>query len=383
MAFACAIMIVYASLMAGMLQTMEKNAIGNELGDVQIHAPGFRADQDLYKYVEDANELVKRIEEKGFKASPRLYAFGLAASGKASAGVRLRGIDLDREPLVTKINTRIYQGQWLDAHEPSGVVIGRKLSKTLGAGVGAEVVFVGQAADGSLANEIFTVRGVLKSIGAEVDSAGFLLPIASFRKLIILPTGAHEIVIRGGRQEDSPEKIRAVIAGIAPDEEVLSWRQLQPVLARIIDLSRSSLIIMLLITYSAVGMLTLNGMLMGVFERIREFGVMKALGFSPLKVFSLIAIESFCQVCLASLLAMATGLPLSLYLTNHPIDLSALASTSSSIAGTTFDPVWHSTVTVETVVLPIVFLFLVAAAAILYPAMKAALIRPVESMVHH
>jgi ABC-type lipoprotein release transport system permease subunit len=383
MAFACFIMIFYSSLMEGWLQTTEENVIGNELGEVQIHAYGYRADHDLYNYMAESAELVERLEQHGFYAAPRLFGFGLAAAGDNSAGVRLRGVDLDREPLVTRVDKHLLAGSWLDRDHPEGIVIGRKVAKILGVEVGNEIVFVGQAADGSLANDVYRIRGILKSISDSVDRAGFFMSASSFRELMLLPEGAHEIAVRGGKgKQKDLGVLTAETQALAPGREVLSWRQLQPVLARIVDLSRSSLIIMLLVTYSAVGILTLNSMLMSIFERIREFGVMKALGFSPLGVFTLIVIESFTQVAMAAFLALTTAVPLSLFCETHPIDLSALASTSSSIAGIAFDPIWYSRVTAETIVLPIIFLFVVAGGAIMYPAAKAALIRPLEAIYH-
>ncbi len=382
MAFACFIMIFYAALMEGWLRATEENAIGRELGQVQIHAHGFRSDQDLYKTIRDETEILASLEGQGYQAAPRLYAFALAAAGNASAGVRLRGVDLSREEHVTGIHNHILSGAWLNESDPAGVVVGRKLAKTLGVKTGDELVVVGQAADGSMANQLFHVRGVLKSVGDGVDRGGFFMGAASFRDLMLLPSGAHEIVIRSDNEKMGLDNLTARIREIAPGYEVLNWRELQPVLARIIDLSRASLMIMLLVTYTAVGILTLNGMLMSVFERIREFGVMKAIGFSPAGVFMLIVIESFIQVSAASILALVPALPLTKFCETHPIDLSSLSSTSSSIAGVAFDPVWHTRMTFETVFMPVLFLFIVAGIAIVYPAVKAALIRPVEA-IHH
>lgn len=139
---------------------------------------------------------------------------------------------------------------------------------------------------------------------------------------------------------------------------------------------------MLLITYTAVGILVLNAMLMNVFERIRELGVMKALGISPLRVFFLIFSEALLQVTAAALLALAAGLPLAYFFQSNPIDLSMLAGTSATIAGVAIEPYWFCKVTAEGIALPIVFLYLITACAILYPACKAALIRPIKAIYH-
>ena len=382
MGFAGFFMILYASLMEGFIQTSEQNAIGMELGDIQLHAPGFRNDPDLYKRIDHQEDVLVALNRAGYLAAPRLFGGGLAAAGVSSAGIQVRGVDLEREPQVTEISRHIMTGAWLEAAAPSEVVIGRKLAAILGVAVGDEVVFVGQAADGSMANELYQVRGILKTVGAAVDTAGFFMTAAAFRELMVVPTGAHEIVVKLGPEGVEVGEATQALAAQFPDLEVKNWRDLAPVVARIIDTSNISLVIMLLITYVAVGILTLNAMLMGVFERIREFGVMKALGLPPWHIFLLIVLESLVQVVLAVILAVISGVPLALYFEDHPIDLSALASSSTSVAGIAIDPVWTSKLTLMGVVLPVVYLAVIAGLAILYPGAKAALIRPVEALKH-
>jgi ABC-type lipoprotein release transport system permease subunit len=383
MGFAGFIMIFYAALMEGLLRNTERNAIAMETGQLQIHAPDYRDDPDLYKTVGDEDRILRMLAEDGYQAVPRLYGFGLAAAGSSSAGVRLRGIETAREKQVTEIHRHLLAGQWLDENDPGGVVLGRKLARILGVGVGAEVVIVGQAADGSMANEIYLVRGILKSVSEGIDRAGFFMTAAAFRSLEAMPQGYHEIALRYAEEDGrSLEERTAVLAARLPELEIRNWRQLQPVVARILDISRYSLLLMLIITYTAVGILTLNSMLMAVFERIHEFGVIKALGVMPRQVFLLIVSEAALQVLAASLLAVGTALPLSFYCESHPVDLSGLASTSASIAGIALDPLWYTVVTWETVLVPVLVMALMALTAIIYPAIKAARLKPLAA-IHH
>lgn len=381
MGFAGFIMIFYAALMEGLLRTTERNAIAMESGQIQIHAQGYRDDPDLYKTIANPEAVLETLAARGYLAAPRLYGFGLAAAGVASAGVQLRGIEIDRESRVTEIHQHLLAGRWLADADPTGVVIGRKLAKTLGVTVGDEVVIVGQGRDGSMANEIYRVRGLLKSASEGIDRAGFFMTAAAFRSLLVMPAECHEIALRytGG---DPPTLATRTddLAARLPDLEVKNWRQLQPVLARLLDISRYSLLLMLFITYTAVGILTLNSMLMAVFERIHEFGIIKALGVPPWQVFALILVETAIQVLAAAGLAVVTAVPLSLYCQTHPVDLSALASTSASIAGIALDPLWYSQVTTETVVAPLLVMGGMALLSVIYPALKAARIKPLAAI---
>ncbi len=382
MGFAGFIMILFAALMEGLLQTSERNAVSMNLGDIQIHAEGYRDDPDLYKRIENADDLVSQLQKAGFHATSRVYGFGLAAAGSTSSGVQLRGINLTNEATVTQVHKHIMQGNWLVDNDPKGVVIGKKLARTLGVKPGDEIVIIGQAADGSMANDLYTVRGILKSVGEDVDRAGFFMVERSFRELMVLQRGAHEISVMRSDRSDDLEAAAAQVSALALGYETKNWRQLQPVIARILDLADAQTIIMVLITYVAVAMLVLNAMLMSVFERIRELGIMKAMGVTPWQITLLIYAETMIQVTVASVIAFLSGWSLSNYYKVNGIDLSAISS-GASFGGVAIDPIWYAHVTTEAVLIPIVFLFIIAVVAVIYPAIKAAVIRPVKAIHYH
>jgi len=379
MAFAGSVMILFAALMDGLMQASERNAVAMNLGDMQIHAPGYRDDPDLYTRIEHPEVLLQRLRKAGFHASARLYGFGLAASGSTSAGVQLRGIDPVTEAGVTQVHRHLLHGQWLDSADRDGVVLGRKLARTLGLVPGDEVVIVSQASDGSMADALFRVRGVLKSVGESVDRAGFYLLDTAFRELMVVPQGAHEIALLRADRDRDLDAASAEVAALAPGYETRDWRALQPVIARILELADAQLLFMLLIVYVAVAMVVLNAMLMSVFERIREFGVMKAIGVAPWQITALVFLETLLQVVLACLLALAVGWWSARYFQSNGIDLSGIAS-AASIGGVALDPVWYARVTPHALLLPIVFLIAVALLAVIYPAVKAAVIRPVAAI---
>jgi ABC-type lipoprotein release transport system permease subunit len=379
MGFAGFIMILFATLMAGFIKTSEQNAVAMDLGDIQIHAQGYRNDPDLYTRIMNADSLVKSIQENGFYAAQRLYGFGLAAAGSTSAGIQLRGVDLVNEATVTQIHNHVMQGDWLSDKDTHGVVIGKKLARTLGVKPGDEVVIIGQASDGSMANDLYIVRGILKSVGEVLDRSGFFMLANSFRELMVIPEGAHEIaVMRTDRSRDL-EEATSQIAALAAGYETLNWRQLRPTIARLLDVADIQIMVMILITYIAVATVVLNAMLMSVFERIRELGIMKAIGVKPFQIVRLIYLETMVQVTVASLLALSSGWLVARYLQKHGIDLSSISS-GASFSGVAMDPIWYTYITREALVLPVVMLFIISAIAVIYPAFKAAFIQPVKAI---
>jgi ABC-type lipoprotein release transport system permease subunit len=403
------VMIVYLALMEGIFLEFEQNALGLDLGEIQIHAEGYRDDPDLYARIPDPDALLAELAARDLPAAPRLFGFALAAAGSTSTGVRLRGVDVAREKTVTSIHQVVDRGSWLDPAAPHEVVVGRKVARILQVGLGDEIVILGQAADGSLANDLYSVRGILGAVGDELDRTGFLMTEGAYRSLMGMPEGVHEIAIARPGEERSAEPLaqardrvaEAVEAtgavALVPERgdsadppaggdgvrlEVLTWRRLVPILAQFLDTADVSFGIMMGIMYVAIGMVLLNAMLMSVFERVREFGVMKALGLAPRQVAGMIFLEAALQAGAAAVLSLAVGLPLALWLERTGIDFRRLAPEAISYGGISIDPIWNGRVTVNSVVSPIVFLVVVVMLAVIYPAVKAAVIRPVQA-IHH
>ncbi|NWF39367.1 ABC transporter permease [Mariprofundus sp. NF] len=379
MAFACFIMIFFSSLMEGMMQGSERSVVSMNMGDIQIHAQGYRDDPDIYTRIESPDALVAEIEKQGFRAASRIYSYGLLAANMASSGVQLRGVDLKQEMSVTELHRHLGSGVWLDEDDSNGVVVGKKLAGTLGVELGDELVFVGQSADGYMANELFRVRGVLKSVSDGIDRMGMFMPMQTLRDLMAMPDGTHEIVvIRPDRSSDLDIET-AKIALLAEGLEVKNWKQLMPVVARMIETADVQIMIMLVIFYIAVATVVLNAMLMNVFERIHEFGIMKALGVSPWQLVGLVFAETMMMALLAAFTGLLGGWWIADYYQTHGIDMSAIAG-SISYGGIAFDPVWYAALTAESLIYPFVFLLLVAALAVIYPAAKAALLSPVKAI---
>ena len=135
-----------------------------------------------------------------------------------------------------------------------------------------------------------------------------------------------------------------------------------------------------LVIYVAVVILLLNAMLMAIFERIREFGIMKAIGVSPGSVLQLILVEGAIQALVAVVLALLLSVPALWYLVNVGIDLGSLGGVS--MMGMSLDPVWQGAVSAKTFAMPLTTMLIIIVLGILYPAIKAARITPLEA-IHH
>lgn len=378
-AFALWLMVLYAGVIEGHLTALEADVVNMEVGDIQIFSPSYRDNPSLYSIIENSDQLASRIEQLGYRASPRLLGGGLSASGEFSAGVLLRGLDLKRDQSVTLIQERIEHGEWLDESKPMGVVIGKKLAKTLNTKVGAELIILSQAADGSMANELYSIRGILGNVADVTDRTGVFMLASSFRELMALPKGAHQLIVR---RPDTVELATAseVIAALAPKLDVKSWRKLMPTIANMLEMAKGMIGIIFTILYLAIGILLLNAMLMAVFERIREFGVFKAVGAGPGLVFSLIFLEAMIQMTIAIIVGTLLTLPGMWYLSEVGINVGALGG--ASVMGLAMRSVMYGIYTPQVVAPAYKILIVIVTLSVLYPALKAAWIKPVDSMRH-
>lgn len=370
-------MIFYAGLVNGYLAGMQRNILDLEMGDMQVFHPEYRQTHSLHDLIENPDAVLADLDAQKLPAAPRLLGSGLAAAGDSSAGVSLVGVDIERDAKVSEINEHLAEGVWLDASDPGGVVIGRKLAQVLGAKLGAELVVLSQGADGSTANELYRVRGILRGVGDSVDRGGVFMVADAFRELMVVPAGVHQIIVRRG--DKTLDAAAAAVSEATEGLGAMTWRQLNPTLASMLDSAQAAMGMMFAIVYMAIGIVILNSMLMAVFERIREFGVLKAIGVGPGGVLKLILLESMIQTGLAIVIGLVVSLPVTYYMVNVGFDLTHLMG-DLSVMGVTMDPIWRSEVDASTFVTPVVVLVVIVSIAVIYPALRAAFVRPIEAM---
>jgi ABC-type lipoprotein release transport system permease subunit len=375
-ALALLVMIAYTGMVRGYMAGMKSNIIDLDVGEAQAFADGYREKPSLYTVIDKPDAMVVALEREGFKVAPRLLATGLGAGEDNSTGVQIIGIDVARDREVTKIAGELKAGQWL-TEDDDGVILGWRLADNLGLHVGDELVVLSQGADGSMANDVYPVRGILKGIGG-LDRAGVFMTEAKFRDLMLLDEGVHQMILRTppGTQL---EAATAHANDFAPEGvKVSSWKELRPSIASMLDASEAAMSVMGVIVYLAVGIVILNAMLMAVFERVHELGVLKAIGYSPGRVLWLIVLETAIQTGVAIIIGTAASIPLNWYMTTHGLDLSALGNID--VMGVAFDPRWRSRVDASTYTGPIITLVIIVGAAVIYPALKAAFIRPLDAI---
>lgn len=375
---ALALMIACSGLTWGLVKQMERNATLLGPGEIQVHHPGYLDDKSIYRVINHPQTLIATIEKLGVKASPRLHGFGLVSSGENSSGSQILGIDPSKEKRVTEFHNHLFKGSFVK--NDKDVLLGRKIAITLDVSIGDELVIVTQAADGSIGNDLYRVAGILKGIGEEIDRSTVMMSLTDFRDLFSLSDVATEIVIRRMEGDNDLSALRNRIQQALPTEEVKTWKDMFPAVSDMLELTDVSIYILLAIIYIAGSLIMLNTMLMSVFERIKELGIMMAIGFRPLQVLILIFLETFLITLCGSLIGLLIGVGLSLYLTYYGLDLTSITE-GFSFVGIMAEPHWFAVTNFSTVYPPFIFLFVFSLIAVIYPAIKVSLLKPVDALV--
>jgi ABC-type lipoprotein release transport system permease subunit len=377
-ALSTAILVVSRALITGLLEGAVRNATQLSVGEVQIHPPGWLADRSMFLALPEPRRILAALDAAGLLAAPRAYGDGLVAHDTKSGGARFVGVEPARERAAFDLAAHVADGRFLADRAACGVVLGRKLARTLGVGPGDELVVVVQAADGSLGNELYRVQGVLKAVGDSVDRMAAILHRDDFDTLFVAGGRVHEVAVGSrGRRPVAEVEARAVAA--APGQDVRSWRRILPMLSDMLANIDGILWIVSAIFFLTAGLGVMNTMLMATHERVHEFGVLKALGTSPWRIAGDVSAESLVLAALGTLAGVGPGTAAALWLAAHGIDTARLAG-ETSFAGVAFDPVWRASLRARDLISPVVMMWLAALAAALYPAALAARLDPVKAM---
>jgi len=389
-AFGYAMLLFVACLMAGLRWQMIENGTCLVMSQIQVHAPGYYPNRFIQKTLggkkgTDISAMLAVIsaDRRVYAAAPRVYGYGLLSAAHRSAGVELMGIIPDQERKITTLDSQIAKGSYLTARMPKGVVIGDKLASTLGIEVGSEIVLLTQAADGSMGNDVYTVVGMFHTGLDAVDRSLVLMSLSSLQELLHLaPARIHEVGIKLNDITRAPAVAAAlsVQLGKTLPVRVRAWPELAPELASYVQFNRGITFVLFFIFFLLAVIGVMNTMLMAVFERTRELGMLMALGMRPVQVIGLILTEAGGLAVASLVVGGAVGVPLLWYLQVHGLDLGGATGEVVSLAGVVVGHLWYGRQDFPAYSKAAIGLAATALVSALYPAWRAAHFRPTEAI---
>ena len=284
-------------------------------------------------------------DRRVYAAAPRVYGYGLLSAAHRSAGVELMGIVPDQEPKVTILNKQIAKGSYLTAQVPKGVVIGDKLASTIGIESNSQIVLLTQAADGSMGNDLYTVVGDFSHRSRCGRPQLILMSLPALQDLLHLaPAQIHEVGIKlnniTAARRRGCRACRSSSSKTLP-VRVMAWPELAPELANYIQFNHGITFVLFFIFFLLAVIGVMNTMLMAVFERTRELGMLMALGMRPSQIIYLIMTEATGLALASLVVGAALGVPVLWYLQEHGLDLGGATGAVISVAGVVVGHLWY------------------------------------------
>lgn len=370
--------VLYDSLSIGMIRQMLDNQIGAHVSHIQIHKKGFNDNKIIQNYIPDAEKVESVVKNTPHiqHYSKRVITFGIVSSARSSSGVSLVGIDPGKEEHITKIKDSVIEGNYLSGKEHE-IVIGEQLAEKLEVGVGDKVVAMASALSGNIVSDMFRVVGIYRTFSSEFDKTHIYINLPGAREMLELGKNVSEFAIIID-DLDREQQVKTQLAEALSDKyEVLTYRELLPLLVMQMEVYQESIFIFYAIIAIAMIFGIINTMLMSVFERIREFGVLMAVGMKNRRLFWMILLEAFFLGILGTGIGFAISYLLYLPLSNSGIDLSAFSESLTSFgAGSIIYPV----LTVESVISAILIIPFIAVLGAVYPAFKAVRLEPMSAI---
>jgi ABC-type lipoprotein release transport system permease subunit len=376
-----ALVLIYDGVLRWEADWMVDTITGPMLGHVQAHAPGWRRTRAMDKTLRDATNMVAlvRSDPAVVGVDARIYAPALAALGDEGFGVVVVGVDL-RE---ASRPSRLLEGLRIDVGDRE-VLVGHLLAAQMGVAKGARIAIVGQGVDGSLANDLFTVAGLVRTSVDLVNRQAVIMPIRAAQDLFALSDEAHELVIYA--RDASAAQALATRLGQLPSlakYEVLDWRSAEPGMNELVQLVESMWIFVLALVFVAAAAGVANTALMSTFERTHEFGMLLALGTSPSRIVVMIVLESLALGAAGAGLGAALGIALVEWAAHGGVDFAALTGggpTNLSAFGMNFSLIIHPRLTPVDVVRVVAAVMITSLFASAWPAVRAARLHPARAL---
>jgi len=367
-------MIFTDALMIGMKDNMIESATKSFLGEGQIHRQGFRLTQEVEKTINNLDEIVSNLEkEKAVdRYALRTVTFGMITSPANVSSVMVYGIQPRAEVYLSQIDDVIESGNYFEGEEEREIVIGSGLAELLEVGLGDRtVITVTQAQSGDLVQEMFRVSGIYHFNVKEMDTGMAFVRLSKAQQMLGIGKEGHEIVLKFQEIRFATKKNNPFWSKYSGDQnEAVSWTVLLPQLEAILGIFWISLLVMGIILFGIVAFGIVNTLFMSLYERMFEFGVIRAIGTRPSGVRRLILLEAGALSVLSITLGVLLGTVVTLIFANVGIDYRGI-----EIAGTSIHEMLYPVIHIQQYVIYPVAVFFFTLFIGLYPATVASKIQ--------
>ncbi len=366
------------AILLGTRKNMISTVTSSFIGHGQIHARGFGEHGDAEKTISGYSRVRERVESDARIAhsSARTLSSGILKSSVTTSYVMLWGIEPEAERPLSHLDDNIRSGSYLSPRDTLGILLGTRLAGILEVEVGDRIVVsVAQAGSGDLSQRLFRVQGVFAFGSKEFDRRMACIHIRTAQKM--LSVGApHELALRLSNPQIARDTTHALWREYSGSKNLAeSWPQLMPQLRAVLDMSSFGLVIMGVILFGIVSFGIVNTLFMSLYERMFEFGVLKAVGTRAGGLWRMVVFEATSLACISCIIGVVLGI---------------VVLVITSYTGINYQGIEISGVTIQHSIYPVfrpyqlwlypIFVVFFTTLVGMYPALYAARLQPADTL---
>jgi ABC-type lipoprotein release transport system permease subunit len=381
MSLTLALMMLYDGLIAGFEQAIYGNAVKVLGGNIQVHAVGYRDSTSSNPLLPlEGDEAVVEAalaQPEVVAASRRINTSGLVTSHAGAFGVDIVGIEPTREEPVGLAAQNVESGRYLSADDEDQAFIGRGLADAMDVEVGDRFTMAGTATHGQTRQRTMTVEGIYDLGMEDIEKHTVYISLGEAQRLFDLNGQSTEVVVfldKLGQEDAVIDALTADLSGVELDP----WETSFPELQQTLGTKNAVMNVFSVIVQIAAGIGILNLLLMAVYERTREIGVLAALGLRPRQISLLFLLEGLFMGLIGVAVGIVLGLLMNFALGRIGIDYSSLGGVTSYMA--LISDRIYPTMGTERLLERSLTIAVIAALASLYPAFEASRREPAEAL---
>ncbi len=365
-----------SAFVQGMMKSKIEDVIRTEMSHIQIHVPKFRDEYDGSLYMKNASEISASLRANPTveAVSERMISMGGLASSRKNGMMKLVGINPSDEKQVSNIYEKIVEGSYFESTKKRPIVLSKKTAEDYGVKINSKIIFKMLDAQGQMTDIAFKVVGIYNSGNPMYDKMTAFVKLDQMRNAYGISDGANEIAVWLNDHNQS-EAIATEFQSKYADLEVLPWLDLSTGMRMMIEAFDVYLYIIVGIILVALLFSIVNTMLMAVLERVREIGMLMAVGMTKGRVFNMIMYETVFMTMIGAPIGLFLSWISIQYFGNAGIDLSGAAYESQG-----FGSVVYPYLDIESYVNVTLMVLVMSLLAAIYPALKALSLKPVDAI---
>ena len=368
-----------ASISFGLINQRFETSIEQQISHVQIHHPEFLKDSNVKYNIEKWEELKQDLDNDNEVTafSGRSSINGMLGTATFTAGVNILGVLPEKETETTSLNQNVVEGNYFGQDTRNPVLLGKALADRVNARVNSRIVLTFQNLHGELTSSSFRVAGIYRTANPGMDEQNVFV----LRQDLAEYLGGDEIVNEVGillTDHEEATEFSSRYQKRYPGLEIRTWAEVSPELGYMVQMSTTMFMIILIIILLALVFGLLNTMLMSVFERIKELGMLMAIGMNKKRIFVMILLETSFLTLTGAIFGMVAGYSTILFLRRSGIDLSAIGGDSIRDFG--FETTVYPQLDLEFFIMLTVLVILTSFFTAIYPALKALKLNPARAV---